>query len=146
VTHSIWNESLESLYRDLAAPKPAPAAVTAAAVSARLGLALLIKTLEIVGRRRSFSGDAEKVRALIDAARAESEKLAEAAGEDITADPERRRSEVPMKAAHAAKSGLTLCSEAREFVTGAVAADLEAAALLLQAGLSAIQVCVRSNA
>ena len=145
VSHSIWNESLESLYRDLEAAKPAPAGVTAAAVSARLGLGLLIKTLEVVRKRKNFSGDGEQVGALIDAARRESATLAGAADEDITADAERRRSEVPMKAARAAEAGLALCAKARGVVTGAIAADLEAAALLLQAGLSAIQICVRSN-
>jgi formiminotetrahydrofolate cyclodeaminase len=142
---SIWNEPMETLYRDLVAPKPSPAAVTAAAVSARLGLALLIKVLDIVGKRKSFSGDAEKLNAMIDTARRESAKLAQAADDDVTADAERRRSEVPMQAADAAEAGLKLCREARAVVTGAIVADLEAAAVLLQAGLGAIQVCVRSN-
>lgn len=145
MTHSIWNETVESLYQSLAAPKPAPAGVTAAAVSARLGLALLIKTLEVVRKRKTFSGDAGQVGAWIEAARRESATLAEAADEDITAEAARRRSEVPMKAALAAEAGLALCAEARGVVTGAVIADLEAAALLLQAGLSAIHICVRSN-
>ncbi len=145
MNHSIWNESLESLYQDLEAAKPTPAGVTAAAVSARLGLGLLIKTLEVVRKRKSFSGDADKVRAALDAARRESAKLAEAADEDITADAARKRSAVPLKAAAAAEAGLALCEEARAFVTGAITADLEAATLLLQAGLNAIRVCVRSN-
>jgi formiminotetrahydrofolate cyclodeaminase len=145
VSHSIWNESLESLSQGLEAAKPAPAGVTAAAVSARLGLGLLIKTLELVRKRKSFSGDADKVRTLIEAARRESAKLAEAADEDITADAARRRSEVPMKAAGAAEAGLALCKDARCLVTGTVTADLEAAVLLLQAGLSAIQICINSN-
>lgn len=142
---SIWNQPLKSLYRDLAEPAPAPAAVTAAAVSARMGLALLIKVLEVAGRRKNFGGDRERLRKMIEAARVESLMLAEAADEDIVAGAEQRRSEVPLKAAHAAEAGLALCAEARGVVTGAVAADLEAAALLLEAGVRAIQVCVRSN-
>jgi formiminotetrahydrofolate cyclodeaminase len=63
---TIWEAPLESLYDGLAAAKPAPAGVTAAAVSARLGLALLIKTLEITARR---AGDVETARALLPAAR-----------------------------------------------------------------------------
>jgi|HubBroStandDraft_4_1064222.scaffolds.fasta_scaffold935837_1 formiminotetrahydrofolate cyclodeaminase len=145
VSHSIWNETLESLYQDLEAAKPAPAGVTAAAVSARLGLGLLIKTLEVARKRKNFSGDAKQAGALIEAARRESAKLAAAADEDITADAARRRSEIPMQAAGAAEAGLALCEDARGIVTGAITADLEAAALLLQAGLRAIQVCVRSN-
>ncbi len=142
---SIWNESTESLYRDLAEPKPAPAGVTAAAVSARLGMALLIKGLEIVGKRKTFAGDREKLRKLIETARRESAKLAEAADEDIVADADHRRSAVPMKAAQAAEAGLEICHAARSIVTGAITADLEAAALLMKAGLDAVHACVRSN-
>lgn len=142
---SIWTGSLETLYRDLAAPKPAPAGVTAAAVSARLGMALLIKVLEIVGRRKSFAGNASELRAWIESAQRESTRLAEAADEDITADAERRRAAVPMKAAHAAEAGLVLCENARAVVTGAILADLEAARLLLRAGVEAIGECIKSN-
>jgi formiminotetrahydrofolate cyclodeaminase len=142
---SIWNGPMEALYQDLAAAKNAPAAVTAAAVSSRLGVALLIKVLEIVGKRKSFSGDTEKLNAIIDAARRESSKLAQAADDDITADAERRRREVPMQAADAAQAGLKLCREARAVVTGAIVADLEAAVMLLQAGREAIERCVRAN-
>ncbi len=145
MSQSIWVGSFESLYQDLAAPNPAPAAVTAAAVSARLGVALLIKVLEIVSNRKSFSGDVEKVRAIIDAARRESATLAQAADDDITANSVRRRSEVPMQAADAAEAGLKLCREARAVVTGAIVADLETAVLLLQAGRDAIERCLRAN-
>ena len=145
MTDSIWNESLESLYQNLEAAKPAPAGVTAAAVSARLGLGLLIKTLEVVRKRKNFSGDGIRVRAVLDAARRESSKLAEAADDDITAMPDASAARIPMLAAQAAESGLALCAEARGAVTGAIVADLEAATLLLQAGLNAIHVCLRSN-
>ncbi len=143
---SIWNKPLESLVQNLEAPKPAPAAVTAAAVSARLGLALLIKVLEIVRGRKNFAGNGARVQSMIDAAREESVKLAQAADDDITGDAGRKRSQIPMLAAQAAESGLALCAEARGAVTGAIVADLEAAALLLQAGLTAIHACLRSNA
>jgi formiminotetrahydrofolate cyclodeaminase len=142
---SIWSEPAEALYRDLAAPKPAPAGVTAAAVCARLGIALLIKVLEIAGKRKNFAGDPKKLRELIEAAQRESAKLAEAADEDILADREQRRSAVPMKAAQAAEAGVALCHQARAIVTGAIEADLETATLLMQAGLDAIRACVRSN-
>lgn len=144
--NSIWTKPLEALYLDLAAAQPAPAAVTAAAVSARLGIALLIKALEVVGRRKRFAGDREQLSALLKAARAESDRLAEAADEDIAADAERRRREVPMKTARAAEAGWALCGEARKLVTGAVVADLEAAAVLLGSAVQAIHICVRSNA
>lgn len=144
--NSIWDEPLESLYEGLAAAKPAPAGVTAAAVSARLGLALLIKTLEITARRRDFGGDAETVRGWIDAARRYSVILAEAANDDIVGPPERKRIEIPMNAARAAAAGLDLCAEAAGVVRGAVAADLGAAAALLCAAVRAIGMCVDSNA
>ena len=145
MNNSIWNAPLESLYSGLASPTPAPAAVTAAAVSARLGLALLIKALAVVGKRSNFAGDRTKLNALIEGARAESAKLADAADEDIVADDDQRRSAVPMKAVRAADAGAELCHEARALVTGAIAADLDAAELLLDAATKAIQACLRAN-
>jgi formiminotetrahydrofolate cyclodeaminase len=139
---SIWREPLESLYEGLAAAKPAPAGVTAAAVSARFGLALLIKTLEITARR----GDDEALRGWLGAARRYSEILAEAANDDIAAAPERKRIEIPMIAARAAVAGLDLCAEAAGVVRGALAADLGVAAMLLCSGVRAIVLCVDSNA
>jgi formiminotetrahydrofolate cyclodeaminase len=139
---TIWDAPLESLYEGLAAPKPSPAGVTAAAVSARLGLALLIKTLEITARR---AGDAETVRAWLTAARRYSELLAEAANDDIVAAPERKRIEIPMNAARAAVAGLDLCAEAAGLVHGPLAADLGAAAALLCAAVRALVLCVDSN-
>lgn len=146
MSQSIWNQTAETLFLDLAAPKPAPAGVTAGAVTARLGMALLIKVLEIVGKRKNFSGDRAKLRELIETAHRESQRLAEAADEDIIADAGQRRSAVPMKAAQAAEAGVELCRQSRSVVTGAIAADLEAASLLLQGGLDAIHACIRSNA
>lgn len=145
VHESIWKQPLEGLYGDLAAPRPAPAAVTAAAVCARLGLALLIKSLEVVGRRKSFAGDREQLGELLEAARVESQKLAEVADEDIVAGEERRRSEVPVRATRAAEAALALCGRARPLITGAVAADLESAVLLLQGATRAVRVCMHTN-
>jgi formiminotetrahydrofolate cyclodeaminase len=143
---SIWTEPLESLYEGLAAAKPSPAGVTAAAVNARFGMALLIKTLEITVRRRDFSGDAEAVRGWIATARRYSEILAEAATDDIVGAPERKRIEIPMNAARAAAAGLDLCAEAAGVVLGALAADVGVAAVLLGSAVRAIVLCVDSNA
>jgi formiminotetrahydrofolate cyclodeaminase len=137
---SIWTQPLESLYEGLAAAKPAPAGVTAAAVSARFGMALLIKALEITARRN------EGVRGWIDVARGYSAILAEAAHDDIVAAPERKRIEIPMRAARAAAGGLELCAEAASVVRGPLAADLGVAAMLLCASVRAIVLCVDSNA
>jgi formiminotetrahydrofolate cyclodeaminase len=143
---SIWKAPLESLYEGLAAAKPAPAGVTAAAVSARFGMALLIKALEITVKRRDFAGDAATVRSWIDAARKEADALAEAANEDIAGAAERKRIEIPMMAARALVAGLDLCAEAAGVVRGALAADVGVAAMLLGGAVRAIVLCVDSNA
>jgi formiminotetrahydrofolate cyclodeaminase len=143
---SIWKAPLESLYEGLAAAKTAPAGVTAAAVSARFGMALLIKALEITVKRRDFSGDAAALRLWIDAARKEAGALAEAANEDIAGAAERKRIEIPMMAARAAAAGMDLCAEAAGVVGGALAADVGVAAMLLGSAVRAIVLCVDSNA
>ena len=143
--NSIWNQPLESFYADLAAPTPAPAAVSAAAVTARFGVALLIKVLEIVRRRKSFTGDRDVLASWIATAQRESAILAQAADADITAPQERKRSEIPSEAAQAAETGLALCAHARTVVTGAISADLEAAAAFLDSAVRAIRHCVESN-
>jgi formiminotetrahydrofolate cyclodeaminase len=142
---TIWDEPLESLYQGLAAAKPAPAGVTAAAVSARFGVALLIKTLEITAKR----DDSPQLRLWIVAAKTEAETLAQAANDDITAQgaaPERKRIEIPMIAAGSAAAGLELCAEAAGSIRGALAADLEVAAMLLCSAVRGILMCVDSNA
>ena len=128
------------MYDGLAAAKPSPAGVTAAAVSARFGMALLIKALEITSRR------SEDVRGLIEAARGYSEILAEAANDDIVGALEQRRIEIPMNAARAAVGGLDLGAEAASLVRGPVAADVGVAAMLLCSAVRAIVLCVDSNA
>lgn len=142
IRSSIWEASLESLYAGLAAAKPAPAGVTASAVSARFGLALLIKTLEITGRRDG----SPQLRLWIERAREEADVLAEAANNDIVAAPERKRIEIPMIAARSAAAGLDLCDEAAASVRGALAADLGVAAIMLCAAVRGILLCVDSNA
>jgi formiminotetrahydrofolate cyclodeaminase len=155
---SIWPGTLASFCEDVAGSNPAPAAVAASAVTASLGLSLLIKVLKIAGRRKSFRGDAQKLKALIDVARREQEELKKAADEDIHAvrlyvgsrDPSGARNaiEVPMRAARAAGAGLDLCAEGAQIEgvkQGLPAADLHAASILLSAALRAILVSVEFN-
>src|ERR1700686_4094984 len=118
MTVSVWATSVESLYQELTLAKPAPASVVAAAVTARMGIALLIKTLAVVGNRNSFEGDRDKLKTLTEAAQRESSKLAEVAEDVVTGAPERKRSEVPMNAARPAEAALGLCAEARAIATG----------------------------
>jgi len=145
MTGTVWAMPVESLYQELTLPKPAPASVVAAAVTARMGIALLIKTLAIVGNRDSFDGDRDQLKTLTEAAQRESAKLVEVAQDDVTGAPERKLSEVPMNAALAVEAALVLCTEARPFATGSVAVDIEIAVLLLTAAHRSVLICVGSN-
>src|SRR5512135_2408379 len=49
MAHSIWSESLGSFSDAVAATRPAPAGVAAAAMTAELGLSLMIKAMSITG-------------------------------------------------------------------------------------------------
>jgi formiminotetrahydrofolate cyclodeaminase len=157
---SIWSATLTSFCEEVAASKPAPAAVAVSAVAANLGLGLLIKVLEITAKRKSFTGDSQRLRTLIDAARHESQQLRTAADQDIAAvrqylssrDPSAIRNaavrnaiDVPLLAARAAVSGLDLCGEAAAGIHGLLAADLGAAVLLLSASMRAILLSVDAN-
>jgi formiminotetrahydrofolate cyclodeaminase len=143
MSRSIWSESLSSFSDAVAATRPAPAGVAAAAVAAELGISLLIKTLAIT------SGNSE----LMDAARQERAHLRGAADDDIgavmaymsTRDAAalRQAIEAPMRAARAAAAGLELCAKAS--VKPALAADLGAARALLAGSLRAILICIDAN-
>src|SRR5690242_14598471 len=141
--HSVWSESLATFSDSVAATRPAPAGVAAAAVAAGLGISLLIKTLAITG------GNSE----LMDAARLESGHLRGAADDDIGAvmaymstrdDPALRQAiDAPLRAARAVLAGLELCAKAS--VKPSLAADLGAAQALLAGALRAILICVDAN-
>ena len=147
----------------MASSEPTPAGVSVAAVSAALGASLLQKVLEIVAKRKSFTGDLEKLSSLREAARNEAERLTRYADEDIAAyrryraarsgkatDAELAGSlrgvmETPLNASRSALSGLKLCVEASEIVHGAVAADLATAAILLEGAVRSMLLCVIVN-
>jgi len=145
MSHSIWSESLATFSDSVAATRPAPAGVAAAAVAAELGIGLLIKTLAITG------GQDE----LLNTARRERARLRGAADDDIGAVMElirtrdaaalRQAIEAPMRAARAAVAGLELCAQASSVVKDALAADLGAAQALLAGALRAILLCIDSN-
>src|ERR1700759_1753495 len=101
---NVWAMSVESLCDEVSLPKPAPASVVAAAVTARMGITLLINALAVVAHRDSFEGDRNKIKTITEAAQRESAKLIEVAEDDVTGAPERKRSEVPMSAALAAEA------------------------------------------
>jgi formiminotetrahydrofolate cyclodeaminase len=145
MSRSIWSESLASFSDSVAATRPAPAGVAAAAVAAELGISLLIKGLAITG------GQDE----LLNAARLSASHLRGAADDDIgavmaymqTRDAAalRQAIEAPMRTARAAVAGLELCAKASGKVKPALAADLAAAQALLTGALRAILICIDAN-
>jgi methenyltetrahydrofolate cyclohydrolase len=160
--NGIWNATLESFRDSVASAEPAPAGVSVSAVSATLGVSLLRKVLEIMAKRKSFAGDSGRLASLRQAARNESERLTRYANEDIaayraymearrlkTADKTARAlrdvNETPLKAARSALAGLDLCADAAGLVTGAVAADLGTAAILLAGAIRALLLSVEAN-
>jgi formiminotetrahydrofolate cyclodeaminase len=142
---SIWSESLATFSDSVAATRPAPAGVAAAAVAAELGISLLIKTLAITG------GQDE----LLNAARKESAHLRGAAGDDIGAVMAymqardavalRQAIEAPLRAARATVAGLELCAKASSVVKASLTADLRSAQALLAGALRAILNCIDAN-
>jgi formiminotetrahydrofolate cyclodeaminase len=142
---SIWSDSLASFSDSVAATRPAPAGVAAAAAAADLGISLLIKTLAITG------GHSE----LLAAARLESAHLRGAADQDVgavmelmrarDADALRQAIEAPLRAARAAVAGLELCGKSSDVVKNALQADLGAAQALLAGALRAILICIDAN-
>jgi len=145
MSYSIWSNSLVSFSDAVAATRPAPAGVAAAAVAAELGLSLLIKAVAITG------GQAE----LLEAARRESAHLRRAADDDIgavtaymsrrDADALRQAIEAPLRAARAAVAGLELCAKATGAVKASLEADLGAAQALLSGALRAVLLCIDAN-
>lgn len=161
--HSIWAATIDDFSSDLAKPQPSPAAGSAAAVSARLAVCLLIKVLEITSGRKRVTGDTEQIHSLLQAARNESETLGRVADEDSTAfagylASVRQKAdqstlnaamleaiEVPMNGARSAARALALCGEAVPLIPAFIAADLGAAALLLSGAVRAMLITVDYN-
>jgi formiminotetrahydrofolate cyclodeaminase len=145
MSRSIWSDSLASFSDSVAATRPAPAGVAAAAVAAELGISLLIKALAITGGQHE----------LLNAARLEAAHLRGSADNDIgavmaymqTRDAAalRQAIEAPMRTARATVAGLELCAEASGKVKSALAADLKAAQALLAGALRAILICIDAN-
>lgn len=144
--HSVWSDSLASFSDSVAATRPAPAGVAAAAVSAEVGISLLIKALAITGGSNHE---------LLEAARRERTHLRGAADDDIGAvmaymlarDAAALHQAIaaPLEAARAAVAGLELCAKASGGVKPALAADVGAAQALLAGALRAILICIDAN-
>jgi formiminotetrahydrofolate cyclodeaminase len=156
---SVWKSTLEDFRDRLAGRESVPAGVSVAAVSASLGLSLLIKVIKIVRKRKDFAGDPAKIEMLLAQVRAASAKLDRSADEDIVAFAEYMASrgtpgeavalekaiQTPLGAARAAAAGLELCSEAIAMTPASIAPDLGTAALILAGSVRSMLLSVESN-
>jgi hypothetical protein len=112
-------------------------------VSAALALSLLVKVLRIRGGRPDLL---ERALMLV----AELRGLADADVAGVQAYIQNRDTrglqEIPARAQHAVAQALSLCVEAESAVSGLIAADIRAAAALLEGAAGAIATCVAANA
>jgi formiminotetrahydrofolate cyclodeaminase len=160
MSDSIWTASLAAFRDRVAGLEPVPAGVSAAAVSATLGLGLLMKVLEIAAKRKNFAGDRQLVESLLHDARNKSQLLVHLADDDIVAfhqylDCLRRKESteaairkaiaIPLTVARAAAAGIKLCDQATPLVHAFVAPDLATAAALLSAALRSTLRTVEFN-
>jgi len=142
---SLWTETLAGFRDQVGSTDPVPAGVAISAVTGSIALALLAKVLRIAAKKKD-------VTALLDAADAESARLADLADRDILAfyvymstGNTREAIEVPMEAARSAVRGLALCADAAGIVTGLTAADIGSAAALLSGAVHAFLTSVDFN-
>jgi len=160
MAESIWSATLAAFRDRVAGLEPVPAGVSTAAVTATLGLGLVVKVLEIASQRKDFSGDRELAAELMHEARNQSQLLAHFADADIAAYREyldaRRRKEpidaarrkvikVPLSVARAAASGVALCQKSSGLIHSPLAPDLETAKLLLAAATRCALFTLRAN-
>lgn len=167
----VWDSSLEDFRNSVVSAEPAPAGVAVSAANASFAFGLLAKVLKVSGRRKDFSGDAAKLKAISSSATKDSRRMLQLAEEDIAAfntymasaklphtnDRERARRQraldaalrraidVPLDAARVAAAGLGLCEDAKSMAHIGVMADLGAAASLLASSLRVFLLCVDSN-
>ena len=160
VNASVWSDTLRGFREKAGGTDPVPAGVAISAVTASLALALVAKVLAIVGRRKSFAGDRQRVGTLLEAAREESTRLTHIADEDIESFNQylackrqgreltaaiHRAVEVPMDAARSAVRALGICAEAAGMMEGLTAADIGAAGALLFGAVEAMLLSVDFN-
>lgn len=150
MSDELWRESLAAFRAALAADAPTPGCGAAAAVTADLGLALVVKALRISRRHADSVALAEQL------AQAESllGRLGRFADEDMQAFSDylqaaqrsdeardelaaRQACAVPLASAHGCLQGLEIAVVARPLVRGALSSDVRAGGLLLHAALSA---------
>ncbi len=168
---SLWGLSLEEFREKVASNDTTVAAVSVATVTAASALNLVVMVLDVIGKRKGFAGDRNRLEALSDAAREESDRLTRYTDEDpaayagvmrsvrmpknteaerqerarAMAQALRRATDVPLAAARTAVAGLNICAEAAEMAHGAVAADLGGGAMLLAVATRAMLLSVDAN-
>ncbi len=151
---SVWTLSLERFRQDTAANRPTPGCGAVAAVSASLGLALVLKALRISQARQE---DPRRQR-LIEPVETLLERLGSFADDDMQAfsrylqaarQPDdasdddalqaaaRQACAVPLATAHACLEALGLSVSALPLAIEVVRADIQAGALLIHSALSA---------
>jgi len=150
-------KSIEDFVSQLAGSEPVPAGVSAAAVSAAFGVALLLKVLAII-KKHSVTENLEECER---AATLGLQRLRQAAEDDIAAYraylrtrtiPEERDAalrqaiETPLDAARMAAAALEICAKTAASCPANIAPDLATAATLLAAAVRAILLSVDANA
>jgi formiminotetrahydrofolate cyclodeaminase len=160
MSESIWSGTLEQFRDRMASHEPAPAGITATAVSAVLALALLAKVLQVTLRHKDFTGDRALVSALLEDARNLFGILSQLADDDVAAFQEyldcmrshqptgaalRKTIDVPLNVARSASLGVGLCETSAGHVHAVVAPDLRIAADLLEGAVRSALVTMKSN-
>ena len=160
MSDSIWTAPLVTFRDRVASIDPVPAGVSAAAVTATFGLALVTKIIEIASKRKDFSGDRELAANLLHQARNESQVLVQLAEEDIRAfrqlldavrrkepieQAQRRTIEIPLEVARTSASGIALCEQAAGLIHTALVPDLVTARTLLAAAVESTLSTVKAN-
>ncbi len=154
-SETLWSQSLTRFRDAVAAPSPTPSCGAAAVVSANLGLALVLMALRTSQAKQPQAGGA----ALIAQGESLLHRLADYADADVLAFADyiealkhdqsqapnrqraaRRTSAVSLRAARCCARALALARQARPHTAGALTSDIEAGALLLHAGLSALLI------
>ncbi|MEP6961816.1 MAG: cyclodeaminase/cyclohydrolase family protein [Acidobacteriota bacterium] len=140
---SLWQDTLDGFQQGVAADRPTPAGVATAAVTAALGLSLLVKALRITGKKPELLEPALK---LIEELRSAADADVAAVRRYIETKDQGSLHDAPVRAAKAAMAGVTLCEDAAGAVKGLIRADIEASTALLQGAAAAIAACVAANA
>jgi len=171
VPRQVSDFTLEQFRHAAADPRPTPAGVAVAAVSAAFALGLLEKVLTVSGRRKELSANVARLETHAAAAQAASQRMLQLAGDDTAAfeaylaarrlphsteserqvqeqvisSTVRRAIDLPLAAAQEAGAGLQLCTDASGLTPAALKADLAVTAALLAGALRGFLLCAQSN-